>query len=44
MDEGARTLGEEIVAWLLLCVKIGVTVAIFAYGISEYRRWARRQK
>jgi len=44
MDDTARTIGEEILAWLLLCVKLGVTVAIFVYGINEYRRWARRQK
>jgi len=44
MDPAARTIGEEILAWLLLVVKLGVTVAIFVYGINEYRRWARRQK
>ncbi len=37
-------IGERLLYWLLVVVKVGTLVAVFWYGIAEYRRWARKQK
>ncbi len=33
---------EKVVLWLVLLVRVGILVAIAWYGISEFRRWKRK--
>ncbi|GEM_PF-1634356 len=42
-SEGAH-MGEMIVTWLLLTVRVGFLVAILTYGFIEYRRWSKKNK
>jgi hypothetical protein len=44
MNPDNKEMGERLLSWLLLVVKVGTLVAVFWYGIAEYRRWARKQK
>ena len=34
----------EIVVWLMLLLRVGILVAIVWYGISEFRKWKKKNK
>jgi hypothetical protein len=43
MQETGARMGEMIVTWLLLIVRVGFLVAILVYGFLEYRRWSKKR-
>ena len=34
----------EIAVWLMLVVRVGILVAIVWYGISEFRKWKKKNE
>ena len=34
----------DALVWVVLIVRVGILVAIVWYGVSEFKRWKRKQK
>jgi len=34
----------EIIVWLMLLLRVGILVAIVWYGISEFRKWKKKNE